>query len=798
MSNDPRVHWELANPYGILVNEPADSWWSGHVSDMLEIDGGLVGLLVATDTGGVWWVDPANHAIPLSNTWDDPDINCLAVGPFGSRHFFAGCNTGTIYETNILAGAPLFDWQTVVQPLPQQPLLGPDGRPSGPVAGKVYDIAIIYQHRLIIAACSGGLFWSNIPPQSGSTRPPFVWTRATMKDPSVDPGGFYSVTVGSLAGREIGIGEEQSLLNISIIAGGLKGGVYVGHWSIGSPNTLELTRGTLADGTFDAAGGPSSVAACKNSPRYVYAVCAEAGDDGFLKMIVRSDDGGQTWRQTNYNIKKGIPGADLRTIVGKQGGYNNCIAVLPDGPGIVAVGWAYAVLISPDMGSSWYGISGQAESPEKWTLTNGDLHVDNHALLFKVEPLPPPSAGKHDLYIGSDGGLAQISVDQVFSLAGPLNVRTDFNSRLATLQVYSNLIVGADTTPGKERTFARDFYGSMSVSPAGRGWVSAGLQDNGTVFSNLLTAIPPAGPPTPWIQCQGGDGGWNALLFDGGMVANAEGTAVTSFEQPGFVVSGVPPIVVPDPFDKNGLVPTSADVVRHPSFRNRFGEKMFAAAGTVGNISKASEVYGLFQSGPEQSYHWERLGTTPQGWRVDAVGSYNGGTVMVATANADHTQTHLFALDSKAGSFLDLPIILPTPIPDTPQTGGVITRIVMVRDGIGFAVLNGTNLKNNYLLRLDGLHWIVPMATGLPSKSSFFGLEAIQDRDRIILFVTTDDQVYMSEDAGNTWVQASGGLPARAHCGDLRAGKVDGRSFLFLGTYGRSVWQTNLQGMNIG
>jgi hypothetical protein len=281
------------------------------------------------------------------------------------------------------------------------------------------------------------------------------------------------------------------------------------------------------------------------------------------------------------------------------------------------------------------------------------------------------------------------------------------------------------------------------------------------------------------------------------MVANGESTAVKSLETPGFVVRGDVPITVPDPLDAKGLSGPHADAVRHPSFRNGFGQKMFAAAGATGNVSKVSEVYGLFQDGPEQAYHWERLGTTPQGWIVWAVGSYSGRTIMVATTNADSTDTHLYALDSKTGSFLDLPIVLPNPIPDTPQAGGVITRIVMVRDGIGFAVLNGTNLKNNYVLRLDGLHWIVPSATGLPTKSSFFGLEAIQDRDRLILFVTTDDRVYMSEDAGDTWVQASGGLPTRAHCGDLRIGKLGGRSVLLLGTYGRSVWQANLQGMNI-
>ena len=96
MADDLRIRWELANPHGILIDEQKETWWSGRVFDLLEIDGGDAGLLLATETGGVWLVTPANDALALSNSWNNPDANSVAAGPDGPRHFFAGCDGGVI------------------------------------------------------------------------------------------------------------------------------------------------------------------------------------------------------------------------------------------------------------------------------------------------------------------------------------------------------------------------------------------------------------------------------------------------------------------------------------------------------------------------------------------------------------------------------------------------------------------------------------------------------------------------------------------------------------------------------
>ena len=85
MADDPRIHWSLANPSGIVIDEQADTWWSGRVFDMLELDNGDAGVLVATETGGAWMVDSGGDAFPLSNDWTNPDLNALVAESLRGR-----------------------------------------------------------------------------------------------------------------------------------------------------------------------------------------------------------------------------------------------------------------------------------------------------------------------------------------------------------------------------------------------------------------------------------------------------------------------------------------------------------------------------------------------------------------------------------------------------------------------------------------------------------------------------------------------------------------------------------------
>lgn len=48
------LQWSLATPFGIRIDEEKDAWHTGHIDDMVRLDGGDAGMLVASQTGGVW------------------------------------------------------------------------------------------------------------------------------------------------------------------------------------------------------------------------------------------------------------------------------------------------------------------------------------------------------------------------------------------------------------------------------------------------------------------------------------------------------------------------------------------------------------------------------------------------------------------------------------------------------------------------------------------------------------------------------------------------------------------------
>jgi len=749
--DDPRVHWAQATPFGIVIDENKDQWWAGRVFDVLEIDGGDAGLLLATETGGVWSISANNQATALSNSWDTPDTNCLAAGPDGPRHYFAGCDGPFIFETNANDPLPLLAWEPVDAPLP-------------PDAGSVFDIEVIKTHRLIVAACAGGVFWAEIPvpipwwciltkPSSqGGKRPPYVWHKADAQ--GVGQTGYRNVAVGTTRGTEYYV--SRKLSEVTVIVGVDNGGALVGQWNSGKLalkrpklSVPDLGAGDFSDLYFQFASGPTSVATCELLPRHAYAVCARS--DGLIAMIIRSTDGGMNWQVTGFDVQHGATKADIRTLAGDQGAGeapNNCIAVHPTAPGVVAIGWQNGTFVTPLEGTIWMQIGPEVH------------HADIHCVLFK-HTTPDD---KHLLYVGGDGGIAQVSTDDLFQHK-PLTARSDYNRNLANLQMYATWVT-------------RQFYGTMSAATNGSGRVIAGVHDNGDVSCDLSAG------PGPWRQVYGCDGGWTGIVADGGAICgNLCGTS-----QPlrgarptpsGFVDVGV--VEVKAPPDPKGLLSWAGDVVRKPTHHNQSHELMVAAGGGANG-----DVYGAFAAAPGK-YHFEKLGTLTPPLPYSAAASFSGSTVMLGSADGRSA-----AIDSANGTVTQLQVQLPTPAAGSPQTGGSMVRIVMLSERIGFAILNATSAGNNYVLRLDTLRWIVPASIGLPTNLPFYGIEAVMRGGQPLLFVSTDDRVYMSEDGGDNWVRASLGLPRRPHCAELRMGKVGAQTRLYLGTFGRSLWQADL------
>jgi hypothetical protein len=442
MPDDPAVQWVQATGFGILIDEDAEAWHSGHVNDIVELQDRSA-IVVATESGGVWMIDNNSNALPLSDTWDNPDVKCLVLGPDGPRHLFAGCTvaydsaqkrsyraeTGSapvIMETDSAKLAPLLEWKPVTAALPI-------------TAGRVTRIVVIRNLRRIVVACAkvrpgdtGGIFWATIPPTpfnaGAPPRLPYVWKQAKIEG-IFNGQGFWDIAIAATR-NDPSRDNLEDRRTITLVAGGFGGGgLVVGQWD--SADDLVFTRPSVTfDNGVDATAllfdncGTSSVSSCEISPTVLYAACARP--DGRLDSVLRSRDGGRRWTFCAAQKAGGTGPLDLiHPLAGEQGrDWNNCVSAHPTNSGMAALGWQFGLFLTRDGGTSW-----------RFVEASGHLHPDMHALHFSMEI--PGSIG--NLFVGSDGGVARINLDDFFGLTGQ-PFRSDYNRNMPTLQCYSTLI----------------------------------------------------------------------------------------------------------------------------------------------------------------------------------------------------------------------------------------------------------------------------------------------------------------------------------------------------------------------
>jgi hypothetical protein len=127
----------------------------------------------------------------------------------------------------------------------------------------------------------------------------------------------------------------------------------------------------------------------------------------------------------------------------------------------------------------------------------------------------------------------------------------------------------------------------------------------------------------------------------------------------------------------------------------------------------------------------------------------------------------------------------------TATLGGAVHRILALSDTEFYAAYNPAG--GGYVLQYVG-GTANEMTNGIPSSEWFYGLEAFTDANqRLVLLAATDSKVYVTKDRGVSWLDASTSLPKRPHNCDLCfVHQSDGNDFLYLGTYGRSAWVTQV------
>lgn len=252
--------WSLANPFGIF-DPNGQVWQAGHVNDVLDLQNDLI--VVASEKGGVWLLNGSGGATPLSDDWDNPDINCLAFGPDSPQHIYAGtasgeAGDGTLWMTNPTAAEPLSTWSAITLPWE---------------IGSINRIVVLQQSRRIVLGTDSGVWWASIPrPGEGQG---YLWHQV------ISDNGF--------TGRKcFGLAEG---LNETIVASLPGIGLFYGGWTSSGDVQMQLI---VIPGVNNMRLAETSIASCAGDRRFLYAAAHDTQKD-IMFALLSCIDGGQNW-----------------------------------------------------------------------------------------------------------------------------------------------------------------------------------------------------------------------------------------------------------------------------------------------------------------------------------------------------------------------------------------------------------------------------------------------------------------------------------------------------------------------
>jgi hypothetical protein len=528
--------------------------------------------------------------------------------------------------------------------------------------------------------------------------------------------------------------------------------------------------------------GRTSLAACASNLNVMYSVVALPGPKDFhMYRILHSDSAGAAWRPVRnlgHRLVRSLdrilapdtpdPTDPVTTdMAGTTGWYTNCIAVDSHNSGLAGIGWANGPWLSTNA----------ADFLSVWTLAyeqdggglNDHVHADIHSIFF--DPADPTG---QTIYVCSDGGLMR-TTDQ----AGPKGYDSAFNTHLRNLQFYG---WGASII----------HRSGLAASPTDGGLIAGPTQDNGNLYCALDSPDPNA-----WVRFDGGDGVSMCFLANGLFLDVSPNDVPPLFNRArlsrwdgsGLRDRTVIPVT-------NGPIALSVtgDVkpVEVPHFRSPETQKLMLAVATTQNLAgELRDVYGLFSNGDIFSAEWTLIatleidhGNTATDDAITSISSLRGDQVFVGTR--------------KGRIFSFAPFQIPFELTVTPVDKGPIHDIVTVHDSLAFALFDSAS---NVILQSNFFNWDplgsngnVAAGQGLPTdNSTFTALTVDRAANPPTLYAATDNAVYVSRDEASTWILATKGLPRRPHGVGLALGAPRGGArYLYLATYGRSVWQARV------
>ena len=776
----PSLHWIEASASAILrrftpdgnPNAVIEAFHSGRVVDLLHLGNGR--LLVGTDKGGLWLAEATGDARPLSDDWEFPGVLCLAQRIDDERAFLCGTR-GALYVNVPDAQDPLGSWVTATLPFG---------------VAWVYRIVTLDPGLTVIATNDG--IWV----AEHGTSAAIAWHRARWE---------------RTPGRIVDLGHSWN----GLARTGHRRLAAGAHWHptevVGTPPVTsfrplvrpllwgELDGLNLVFRVASVAGGPAgvsveelkqmrhiSIGACETVPNRAYAATfhdklvpadgqAEISKARLLYLL-RSDDGGQTWRPLPTGLTGPAPHVDLRVgdLAGdaRAGGLIKNITVHPTQPDRVAFAGLHS-FISETGGSNWTVLCGTWIKPDDqgtftdWKTMPPHHHVDHHTVLFA------PDSAPERVFIGTDGGVLEAQ-----DWRDPATYTSRHNRHLRTLEFYSSCELDV-------------YRGSVTSTSAPRGFAAGGLQDNGNVWKDdNVRGV--------WQRSEGGDGGFNLALGPNRYLHQnldtdledpdpdePDGAVSARFWTDGAGVTDNYHIRVLDAVGQEvaPYLEGEMEPVAHPVFRNADGHLLHALGW------KQSLLFGLFGRDDATNLFWRQLlvlvdPDDPAGAdeRIVTAASHDGAEVILGTS-----KNHIFRFDTAAMAPAMKMMVVALP-PDSS-----VNRLLATAPGQGFATFVGDTANSPPIARRVGDGWeMIPSPPPDPLRTQggyAYGMD-VDDTDRDnppLLMVATESRVWATADHGATWHDLSAGLPRQPYCRELRFNRYKRR--WTLGTAGRSMWQ---------
>ena len=708
---DDNINWSLATRGGIQVDE--NVFHSGRVMDVLVTKTEEV--VVAAESGGVWLVDENGDSVSVSDDWEEPDLWCLAQGPDGPRHVYAG---GTaLYQTIANATFPLLTWRRITL------LKG---------IGNVQRMVTLDKLRRIVLATDTGIYWAPIPEVTADSPPTSVYDFKSAEG-LVDPKASY-------LGLAVGPNDTVAVASWRKKVTDAPATIYFGGW-IG--DRLVFQESTVNLGLERLAMFATVLASSASDPFRLYAV--SSASDGFTSVGLRSDDGGQTWNPLPIALDGSLD--KFRDAAGNQGNDyppNICLAVSPSNQDIVVIAWrGERLFVSTDAGQTW-----------KVAEAAPHMHSDVRRIHFDST-----DRDGQTVFTATDGGV-MVTRD----LGG--SFQSGFNRQLPTMQFFGPRLTASERFPGL---------------------IACATQDNGNLICQAKDQ------PAFWQLADEGDGVLTSFIASGRLLRCNNTEEINGTEVGNRVreaawlqnqLESGPGRVIPIDGSTDGLansdIPLFVEGIRTPRFTNSFGE-LLHAIGIHGPF-----VYGAFGEPGALLWRLLRIIDIARDDYLTATGSRFGTVVFIGS-----NKGRMFVLGTATSSLQEL--FVENPEPD--KTGSV-TKIVALDEARAYAIYNASR---GYVLEFGGLGWLplgidaeAPRGMGLPSDA-LTALEVDSSTFPPSLFVASYRHAYVSRDGGDIWNFAAKGLPAHAHCSDLRlATEPTGACSLYLGTYGRSVWRADL------